>query len=76
VRVDEPERDEASVAWLGWVLEFEGGDPVVTAWQILLARRCSTKEPVELFGLRNGEVDTYNTFGKASRRPCRVSALP
>lgn len=22
--VDEPERDEASVAWLGWVLEFEG----------------------------------------------------
>lgn len=30
VRVDEPERDEAPVTRLGWVLEFEGGDPVMT----------------------------------------------
>lgn len=30
VWVNEPECDEASVAWFGWVLEFEGGNPVMT----------------------------------------------
>lgn len=30
VRVNEPERDEASVAWFGWVLKFEGRDTVMT----------------------------------------------
>ena len=73
--VDEPERDEASVAWFGRVLEFEGRDPVMATW-VFVSSIILNSESRRIVQLREGRFSTYNTLGKASRRPCRVSALP
>lgn len=69
MRVNEPESDEASVAWFGWVLELKGGDSVMTTTQRLLARQFSAKKLLKLSKIGEEGIWYLQYVGKGKKAP-------